>query len=68
MHASREVVYCRSAMGCLLKHVYTSRIQHRIHTTRLHNTQIEKLSVKKLAFIEVIKGGKYIHIGLLLSL
>ena len=43
-----------------------TRIQYEIHTTRFYNTPIQqanqKLSRKlKLAFIEVIKAGIYIH-------
>ena len=40
----------RGYMECLSEHVYTTCIQHKIHTTRLYNTQIKKLWEKKNIF------------------
>ena len=46
--------------GCLSEHVYTTRIQHKIRTTRLYNTPIQHTNrrikqKRKTSFIEVIK-------------
>ena len=60
-------------MECLPEHVYTARIQHKIHTTRLYNTPIQRTNrrikrKRKMDLIEVIKGGTYIQIRLGFSL
>ena len=73
MHTSRGAVVLRRAYHgstkCLLEHVYTTHIQHKIYTTHLYNTPIQHKNLKikrkiKIAFIEVIKVGTYIQIGL----
>ena len=64
MHALRGAMVLQSAyLGDtegLPEHVYTTRIQHKIYTTRLYNTPIQHTNRNfkqkiKLDFIEVIK-------------
>ena len=69
MHTLREAVVLQSAY-CgvnehLSEHVYTTHIQHKIHTICLYNMPIQQADRKikrkiKLTFIEVIKGGTFI--------
>ena len=52
-----------------IQHTCNTKFMQHVYTARQTNTQIVKLSGKeKLAFIEVIKGGTYIRIGLGFSL
>ena len=52
-----------------IQHAYNKKIIQHVYTTCQYNTKIIKLSRKeKRAFIEVIKGGTHIQIGLGFSL
>ena len=44
--ASRGVVYYSGSTEFLPEHLYTSRIQDKIHTTRLYNTPVQHVNRK----------------------
>ena len=66
MHASKGYVVLPSAYhNMFIQHAYNTKCIQHVYTIHQYNTQIGKLRGKeKLAFIEVIKGGTYIWMGL----
>ena len=63
------VVLQSTYQNTFMQHACNTKFIQNVYTTCQYNTKIEKSSRKgKQAFIEVIKGGTYIRIGLGFSL